>query len=155
VRRTPFQTQENLLRAMNLLPLDVDTREPPTPPYHLTSGEFQGLDFGEQSIGLSSIRTTERDSPITSSNPHTTALPTSSAIKNTVAPPPVQAEHTLGLSGTAVLCIILGGIVGVVLLVFALLFCIKRGKHGNKRKDSLAQALEMRGGVKRTSKVRR
>jgi hypothetical protein len=155
VRRIPFSTRENLLRAMNLIPLDVDTREPPTPPYHLTSGEFRGLNFGEQSISLSSIHITEQVSGITSSNPHTTALPTSTAIDNTGTPPFVQAEHTLGLSGTAVLCIILGGIVAVVLLVFALLFCIKRRKHGNKENESLAQALEMRGGVKRTSKVRR
>jgi hypothetical protein len=140
VRRIPFSTRENLLRAMNLIPLDVDTREPPTPPYHLTSGEFRGLNFGEQSISLSSIHITEQVSGITSFNPHTTALPTSTAINNI---------------GTAVLCIILGGIVAVVLLVFALLFCIKRRKHGNKEKESLAQALEMRGGVKRTSKVGR
>jgi hypothetical protein len=155
VLQTPFSTKANLPRAMNLLPLDIDTREPPTPPYHFTTGEFRGLDFGEQSTSLSSILTSEQDSGITGSQPHTTAGPTSTAVQNAGTPPSVQAEHTLGLSGTAVLCIILGGIVAVILLLFVLLFCIKRRKNGNKEKETLAQALEMRGGSKRARKVRR
>jgi Flp pilus assembly protein TadB len=53
------------------------------------------------------------------------------------------------------LCIILGGIVAVILALFVLLFCIKRSKHEKKEKESLAQALEMRGRVKRERKIRR
>jgi Flp pilus assembly protein TadB len=154
----PFSTKEYILRAMSLSSrpgLAIDTREPPTPPSHFSTGEIRGLDSEEQSTILGSADATEQGSTITASETHTTALSTSTTARRPSTTAFAQAGHTAGLSGTAVLCIILGGIVAVILALFVLLFCIKRSKHEKKEKESLAQALEMRGRVKRERKIRR
>jgi hypothetical protein len=140
----------NLFRSESL---DVDTRAPPTPPSHLTDSAIHGLLVEEYSTSLRSVHTTEQDSRITDSKAHTAAL-SASTIVDSDSSASAQTEHLSGLSGTAILCIILGGIVAVVLLPFLLLFFVKRNKHKNQEKESLGQALEMGGGTDRARKPR-
>ncbi|OAL07429.1 hypothetical protein IQ06DRAFT_289150 [Phaeosphaeriaceae sp. SRC1lsM3a] len=107
--------------------LDIDTRPPPAPSGSATYA--QPIDNG---ASLRDFGTTELTMGPADSKTGSTVPPLSTTTDTSRPPSAAEATTYSSLSGASVWCIVVGSTLGILLLVFAVIFCVKH-KHGEER----------------------